>query len=100
MGKVSVVILGSATFDVTDIDVTTLAFGPSGAAPAHDLTDPDTYADHLEDVNDDGFTDLVSHYPQKQTGIACGDTDATLSGNMLDGQPIEGTDTVRTVPCR
>ncbi len=99
MGKVPVAFLGSNTFDVTDVDVTTLEFGPSGATPVHDLTDPDVYASHLEDVNNDGFTDLVSHYIQKETGIACGVTEATLTGNH-DGQPIEGTDSVRPVPCK
>jgi len=92
MGVVPVAILGSDTFDVTDVDVTTLMFG--NASPAHDLTDPDTYNEHIQDVNDDGFDDLVSHYKQKQTGIACGDTDATLTGALLDGTPIDGTDSV------
>jgi len=99
MGLVPVAILGSATFDVTTVDVTTLAFGPDGASPAHDLTDPDTYDEHLQDVNDDGFLDLVSHYKQKETGIACGDTDATLTGALLDGTLIEGTDSVNPKGC-
>ncbi len=92
MGLVPVAILGSDTFDVTNVDVTTLMFGT--ASPAHDLTDSDTYDEHIQDVNDDGFDDLVSHYKQKEIGIACGDTEATLTADLLDGTTIEGTDSV------
>jgi hypothetical protein len=95
MGLVPVAILGSEDFDVTTIDVTTLMFGT--ASPAHDLTDLDTYFEHLQDVNEDGWLDLVSHYKQKETGIGCFDTEATLSGNLLATGPgplIEGTDSV------
>lgn len=96
MGVVPVALLGSATFDVTDVDVTTLAFGPFGAAPAHDLTDALVYADHLQDVNGDGFTDLVSHYHQKETGLTSGDTEACLTGEAT-GIPFEGCDSVRVL---
>ena len=99
MGVVPVAILGSESFDVTNIDVSTLVFGPAGAAPAHDLSNPNTYSDHLQDVNDDGFLDLVSHYPQKETGIVCGDTEATISAELFDGTPIEGTDSVNPKGC-
>jgi len=100
MGVVPVAILGSDNFDVTEVDATNLEFGPNSASPVHDFTDPDTFADHLEDVNEDGFTDLVSHYNQKETGLSCGDTEATLTGTLLDGTPFDGTDSVRIVPCR
>ena len=82
------------------MDVTTLSFGPAGTSPAHDLTDSFTYNDHMQDVNLDGFTDLVSHYPTTLTGIECGDGSATLTGSTLDGQPFEGSDSIRTVGCR
>ena len=94
MGLVPVAILGSATFDVTEVYASTLAFGPNGAAPAHDLSDPDTYADHLQDANFDGFLDLVSHYVQKETGLAVGDAEACITGATSDVATFEGCDAV------
>jgi len=96
-GVIPVAILGSATFDVTTIDVTTLSFGPGGANPAHDLTDPEVYADHLQDVNEDGYIDLVSHYVSSESDIVSGDTSACLSGEYGGGLPFTGCDSVRTL---
>jgi hypothetical protein len=98
-GVTPVALLGSEEFDVTEVDMATLRFGPGQAVPAHDLTDDWPYSDPLRDVNRDGFTDLLVHFSTQESGIQCGDEEATLTGHLMDGFPIEGTDTVRTVGC-
>ena len=91
-GVVPVAVLGSTDFDATQIDYSTVTFGPDGASPAHD--------GHVEDVNDDGYPDMVFHFKTRDTGIICGDTKATLMGDTFDGLSVTGTDTVKTVGCK
>jgi hypothetical protein len=98
-GIVPVAILGSDTFDVADIDVSTLAFGPAGAPLAH-ANGPhfEDDADESYDFNDDGFDDLLAHFLTEESGIAFGDTEACVTGELLDGTPFEGCDDIITVP--
>ena len=91
MGVVPVAILGTPEFDPTTIDPTTLAFGPDGASAV-------SYS--IEDVDGDGLLDLIAHFAQKATGIACGDTAAIISGETFSGLSIDGADSVNPVPCK
>ena len=91
-GLIPVAILGSEVFDVDSIDPTTLAFGPSGAAPAH------MAGGHYGDVNSDGWLDIVSHYATQETEIAPGDISACVIGELFDGTYFEGCDAISTRP--
>ena len=97
-GLIPVAILGTEDFDVIDVDVTTLAFGPASAEPLFPLTIPFVFDWAHRDVNRDGFKDLVSHYRTQDTGIALGGTEACLRGGTLEGTPFEGCDSIQTLP--
>lgn len=90
-GKIPVAILTGGSFDATSVDETTVLFGATGteAAPAHSA---------LEDV--DGDTDKILHFNTQDTGIACGDTSASLTGETFGGLTIEGSDSIKTVGCK
>lgn len=77
------------TFDATTVDPATVGFGPAKVGAVH-------FA--LEDVDGDGDIDVILHFKAQETGIQAGDTEVTLTGTTDDGIPIQGTDTVNTVP--
>jgi len=80
-------------FDATQVDSRTVLFGPAGAPIVHSVG-------HLEDVDGDGDTDLLMHFRTQETGIACGDTSAALTGETFAGDAIEGADSIETVGCK
>jgi hypothetical protein len=91
-GVTPVAILGSDSFDVADVDVTTLAFGP-GAAPLAHRNGP-----HVKDVNGDDLDDLLAHFRTQDAGVASGDDAVCVTGETLAGEPFLGCDLVTTVP--
>jgi len=90
-GVIPVAILGSADFNVTQIDASTVqlegmairAVGKSNKLLAH-----------IEDVNEDGIEDLVVQIEDTDGTFSSGDTIATVTGNLLNGIQFEGSDTI------
>jgi len=94
-GVIPVAILGSADFDVNEINPTTVtldsltvrAVGKSGKLLAH-----------IENVNDDGFDDLVVQIEDVDGAFQPGEGLAMVTGNLYDGTPFEGSDSICIVP--
>jgi len=87
-GLLTVAVYGSEDLDVLDIDPGTLAFGPAAEGLAHQN------GPHVDDLDTDGFLDLVLHFHTRSTGIAADDAEACLAGATWDGVPAEGCDAV------
>lgn len=92
-GVTPVAILSTDDFDAGQVDPDTVTFGPDNAAATNKVA-------HIEDVDGDGDYDQVFYFKTQETGIACGDTEATLSGQTFGGLAIWGTDTIRTIGCK
>ena len=93
-GKVTVSILSSAKFNAPAlVDMTSLTFGHSGAEKSLAFCDT-----QRQDVNGDGYPDLVCHYYTDKTNFQKGDTIGILNGALHDGTLIQGSDTIHLVP--
>jgi len=92
-GVIQVAILTTDTFDAQDVDPSTVAFGPSGASALQTFV-------QFRDVDHDGDADLVLRFQISDTGIACGDNSASLTGMTLGGELFEGSDSIQTVGCK
>jgi hypothetical protein len=98
-GVIPVAILGSPDFDVSQIDASTMSF--EGAAVS--IKGNDNPQCSIEDVSGDfsvslegapdGFDDLVCQFVDTFTeGWISGDGAATVTGNLYNGPPIQGSD--------
>ena len=92
-GVIPAALLGSAEVNVGDVDLVSLEL--QDARPVHDLVDPSVYADHLQDVNLDGFVDLVSHYRVKDAEIWDGQTEI-LHYSQIKGINFTCEDDIKT----
>jgi len=95
-GKIPVAIFSSPDFDAPNVvDQDSLTFGPTGDEGSLAFCSPSS-----EDVNDDGRDDLICHFYTQSAEFECGDEWGYLKGQTMDEVPIEGSDSVRIVPCK
>jgi hypothetical protein len=93
-GRTPVAILGTADFDITTVDPATVILGDGT-----DEVSPIRWAGN-EDVNEDGFLDLVFHFStadMEANGLLTDGGTMILSGELKEafgGLPFEGSDVV------
>lgn len=95
-GAVPVAIFGSSTLDVTNVNTENLRFAEA-AVKVVGKKDPNQLCGY-QDINGDLISDLVCHFVTTDiAGIDGESTTATVNGELFDGTPIEGTDSVNIV---
>lgn len=93
-GVIPVAILGSSTFDATQVNLTTLSFNglavrvKGNGAPQCSV----------QNVNGDAYTDLVCQFIDDPSTWAGGTATAILRGNLSDGTLFAGSDEICIVP--
>jgi len=93
-GTLPVAILGSATFNVADVDPMSVSLAGAGVVMRKNGTPMVSF----DDVNGDGFVDLVLHVAREMLQLKAGDTEAVLEGKTYDGRTFQGRDSVRVTP--
>ena len=88
--NLKVAIVGEESFDALQVDPATVKFGSNEASPVRFKG---------QDYNRDGFPDLILTFKLNETGIICGDTEATLTGETYGKEVIEGSDSFTVEPC-
>lgn len=94
-GLVKVAVLAALGFDPGQVDPLSVRFGVTGSEAPARRTPPAEFTD----VNGDGLDDLVLAFRLPATGIGCDSGAVFLSGLLVDGSSIFGSDVVRTVGC-
>jgi len=96
LGFIPVAILSTKDFDApSQVDSNSLTFGSTGdeASLAFCNRWP-VFA------NRDRYPDLLCHFYKRNADFQCGDTEGILKGKARDGNPIEGRDSVKIIPCK
>ena len=87
-----VAVLGSANFDVSNLNSATVKFGKIGteASPVR--------APLIRDLNHDGYLDAMYGFRTFDCGFALGDTQGLLKGSTASGTDVKGSDSVLVLP--
>jgi len=93
-GVTPVVIFGSATFDVKQIDPTTIKLASADIK----LKNNGQLMISYENINEDGFIDFVFYVTTKELNLTLNATKADLEGRLITEEIIKGSDSVRIVP--
>ena len=94
-GVIPVAILSSEQFDATSVDHTTVSF--EGACEAHVSSKTGELRRHEEDVDGNGYTDLVFHFLMSDSDLDCDSTMGKIVGETFSGETFEGSDLVQMV---
>lgn len=93
-GVIPVALLGAEDFDVTAIDLASLSFAGL-LVRKRGNKGPQCSLDYS---NDDTYLDLICHFEDDPGTWEGGVDEATLTGHLLDGTLVEGTDSICLVP--
>ena len=93
-GVIPVAVMGSEGFEVSQIDLASLAFGGL-AVRVRGNKGPMC---SLEYSNEDAYIDLLCHFEDDALNWAPGDGEAMLTGNLMEGTTFEGADSICVVP--
>jgi hypothetical protein len=91
-GNIPVAILGSAEFDAATVDPVTLRLASAGLKLKGQGKGGGIFS--LDDVNGDGFPDLLAHIATQGLELTATSVSAELIGTTFDGTPIFGVDAV------
>ncbi len=94
-GNVPVAILGSIDFNVSNVNASSINLAGANVILIGKAKTPQV---SYEDVNGDGYTDLVANVSTKDLQLSETDTMAKLTATLYDGTKIEGFDSIRIVP--
>ncbi|MDA3918473.1 MAG: lectin-like protein [Deltaproteobacteria bacterium] len=97
-GVIPVAIIGSESFDVTTIDPSTCTLEGMNVKM---VGKSNKYLSHFEDINHDGYDDLILKIEDSDGNFSEGQAEATLTGNLYNeygGTSIKGSDYICIVP--